>query len=250
MKSNTLIVCMGIWLAFSVCSPASWHSAEKLPPLNVSKQKISFDPKTVAVGATGHYLGLMEARVTILARDEMKCTFEYDSTGCGGVSNKQRIEVPITDGPVVFDFSEKATGENSLPKTARVIYSRNNLFGVRALVIDTDEYIEYTLGSPQSDMHPQKGDTVKFRYLVYESAKFDRHLATADITHKVEFVMGSDNMWPWLAQAMEEMSVGDERRIQVPVKVAAGAIKWLKEPEQTKTIYATIRLVSIERAKK
>jgi hypothetical protein len=250
MKSNTRIVCLGIWLAFSISSPARSQPAEKLPPLNVSKQKISFDPQTVQVGATGHYLGLMEARVTILARNEIKCTFEYYSIGCGGVSTTQRIEVPIADGPVVFDFSEKATGENSLPKTARVIYSRNYLSGVRALVMNTDEYVEYTLGSPRSDMYPQKGDTVKFHYSVFESAKFDRHLATADFTHKVEFVMGADNMWPWLAQAMEEMSVGDERQIQVPVKASAGAIKWLKEPEQSKMIYATIRLVSIERAKK
>jgi AcrR family transcriptional regulator len=52
----------------------------------------------------------------------------------------------------------------------------------------------------------------------------------------------------WLVY--QGMSVGDERSVQVPVKAAAGATKWLTEPEKSKTIYASIRLVSVERAKK
>ncbi len=250
MRYKILIVCVFISLALFGASPAADQSEEKLPPLNVSKQKISFDPKTVDVGAMGHFLGLMEVRVTILSRSEKNCVFECYSLGCGGISATERIEVAVAEGPVVFDFSEVATGANSLPKSARVIYSRNHFSGVRALVAGTDEYIEYTLDSPQSEMYPQKGDKVEFRYLVFDSATFDHHLATADFTRKVEFEMGSDKLWPWLAQAMEAMSVGDERRIQVPVKIADGAIKWLREPEKSKTIYASIRLVSLERATK
>lgn len=250
MTYRILIVCVFILSALTGDTPAADQSEDKLPPLNVSKQKISFDPKTVDVGAMGHFLGLMEVRVTVLDRNDKNCLFEYYSIGCGGISATERIEVPIADGPVVFDFSEVATGTDSLPKSARVIYSRNHFSGVRALVAGTDEYIEYTLDSPSSEMYPQKGDKVQFRYRVFDSAKFDHHLATADFTHTMEFEMGSDKMWPWLAQAMEAMSVGDERRIQVPVKIAGDAIKWLKDPENSKTLYATIRLVSLERATK
>lgn len=250
MTYRILIVCVFIWFVLSGDFPATAQSEEKLPPLNSSKQKISFDPKTVDVGAMGHFLGLMEVRVTILGRSDKNCLFEYYSLGCGGISYTEHIEVPIADGPVVFDFSEVATGADSLSKSARVIYSRNHFSGVRALVAGTDEYIEYTLDSPRSEMYPQKGDKLKFRYLVFDSAKFDHHLATADFTRNMEFEMGSDKMWPWLAQAMEAMSVGDERRIQVPLKIAGDAIKWLREPEKSKTIYATIRLASLERATK
>lgn len=221
-----------------------------MPPLNVSKQKISFDPRTVKVGDIGRFLGLMEARVTILDRNDKICLFEYFSLGEGGIPHTQRIEVPIDAGPVVYDFSGAATGAGLLPKSARVVYSRNFFTGVRALVAGTDEYIEYTLESPRSEMYPQKGDKVRFRYLVFDSPKFDHHLMTADFSHEMEFEMGSDAMWPWLAQAIEEMSVGDERRIQLPVNAASGAIKWLREPENSKTIYATIRLVSLDRVEK
>ena len=124
MTYRMLIVCLFIWSTLSGDSPAADQSEEKLPPLNVSKQIISFDPKTVEVGAMGHFLGLMEVRVTILGRSDKNCLFEYSSLGCGGISATQRIEVPIGDGPVVFDFSEVATGANSLPKSARVIERR------------------------------------------------------------------------------------------------------------------------------
>jgi hypothetical protein len=46
------------------------------------------------------------------------------------------------------------------------------------------------------------------------------------------------------------MAVGDERSVQVPLKAAAGAVHWLKEQEQSKTLYARVRLESAERAKK
>ena len=91
---------------------------------------------------------------------------------------------------------------------------------------------------------------MKFRYMVYDSPKFDKHLLTGDFTQKVEFEVGSDKVWPWLMLAMEDITVGDSRKVQVPVKVADGATKWLLKPEESKTLFAEIRLVSIERAKK
>ncbi len=66
----------------------------------------------------------MEARVTILDSNDKICLFEYFSLGEGGIPHTQRIEVPIDAGPVVYDFSEVATGAGLLPKSARVVYSR------------------------------------------------------------------------------------------------------------------------------
>ena len=159
-----------------------------------------------------------------MSRKGDKCMFEHSSVGCGGVG--------------------------SIPKTARVIYSRIDFSGVRVLVPGSDEFVEFTIGSPRSEMYSQKGDKIQFRYMVFDSPKFDKHLVTADFTRRVEFEAGSDKVWPWLVLATEEMSVGDERSVQVPVKVAAGTTKWLTEPEKSKMIYASIRLMSVERAKK
>jgi hypothetical protein len=243
----------GVCLCLALCSSLSLAAdpiKEKLPPLNVSKDKISFDPKTVEVGAVGHLLRLEEVRVTILSRKDDKCVFEYYSVGCGGVVYIEQIEVPVDAGLVAVEMPMAGVATKSFPKKARMIYSRAMFSGVRALVPGTDEYVEFSMGTPVSEMYPQKGDKLKFRYMVYDSAKFDKHLATADFTQKVEFEAGSDKVWPWLVLAMEEMSVGDRRQVQVPVKVADGATKWLLKPEQSKTLYAEIRLVSIERAKK
>lgn len=240
-------VLLAVWAGTSV---AADPPAEKLPLLNVAKDKISFDPKTAEVGGRGHLLSLDEARVTILSRKDDKCVFEYYSVGCGGVGSLSRIEVPTDAGPVAYEMTKDGGIKESVPKSARVTYSRTMFSGVRALVPGTDEYVEFTLGSPVSEMYPQKGDKVKFRYMVFDSAKFDKHLLTGDFTQKVEFEVGSEKVWPWLVLAMEEMTVGDTRKVQVPVKVADGATKWLLKPEESKTLFAEIRLVSIERAKK
>lgn len=251
MSRRIAFVPVCVWLA--VCAAtcrAADPPKEKLPPLNVAKDKITFDPKTAEVGTRGSIGGLIEVRVTILSRKDDKCVFEYYSVGCGGVDTVHRIEVPTDAGSITVETS---TGSKPLaeqfPK-GRVLYSRTMFSGVRALVPGTDEYVEFSLGSPVSEMYPQKGDKVKFRYMVFDSAKFDKHLQTGDFTQKVEFEVGSDKVWPWLVLAMEEMSVGDTRRVQVPVKVADGATKWLLKPEESKTLFAEIRLVSIERAKK
>lgn len=251
MTVRLRIIGVCVWLAgCGSASPAADPPEEKLPGLNVSKQKISFDPKTVEVGAVGRLLGLEEIRVKILSRTGDKCLFEYYSVGCGGLANVERIEVPLDAGPVTIEWPKAGGTAKSFPKAARVVYSRVGSSRVRALVPGTDEFVEFTVRSPQSEMYPQKGDKIKFRYLVFDSSTFERHLATADFTQRVEFEMGSDGVWPWLLLAMEGMSVGDERTVQVPVKAAAGATKWLTEPEKTKTIYASIRLVSVERSKK
>ncbi|VTR97039.1 fk506 binding-like protein : : FKBP_C [Gemmata massiliana] len=251
MSRPIAIVPMFVWLLCggtptTVADPPK----EKLPPLNVAKDKISFDPKTAEVGTGGSIGGLITVRVKILSRKDDKCVFEYYSDGCGGVSTVYRIEVPTDAGQITVDV---ATGSKTLaelfPKW-RVLYSRNTFSGVRAIVPGTDEYVKFTLGPPVSEMYPQKGDKVKFRYMVFDSAKFDKHLLTGDFTQKMEFEVGSEKVWPWLVLAMDEMTVGDTRRVQVPVKVADGATKWLLKPEESKTLFAEIRLVSIERAKK
>jgi hypothetical protein len=220
--------------------------------LNISDHKIVFDPATAELGATGHFLGLQEVRISVVSRADNKCTFEHYTSGCGGVEKIKLIEVPVDAGEIVFELDGYGAISDTLPLSTRVVYSREysrDGYIVRALVPGTDEFVKFTKnGRPASEMFPQVGDKIKFRYIVFDSPDFESHLASADFTHPMEFDMGSDKTWPWLTIAMEDISVGDERRVQVPVKVAAGARKWLTEPEKSRTIYATIRLVSLERA--
>ena len=51
---------------------------------------------------------------------------------------------------------------------------------------------------------------------------------------------------PWLETAIENMTVGDTRQVDVPVSPRA---KWLPRSSDVKVIYLEMRLVSLERAK-
>ncbi|XZE53865.1 FKBP-type peptidyl-prolyl cis-trans isomerase [Planctomycetaceae bacterium SH139] len=232
------------------CTQVTWGQEDntRSQGLNISDHKIIFDPATAELGATGHFLGLKEVRISVVSRADDKCIFKYYTSGCGGVEQIKLIEVPVDAGEIVFEKDGYGAISDALPQSTRVVYSRDGYI-VRARVPGTDEFVEFTKnGRPASEMFPQVGDKIKFRYIVFDSPDFESHLPSADFTHPMEFDMGSDKTWPWLTIAMEDISVGDERRVQVPVKVAAGARKWLTKPGNSQTIYATIRLVSLERA--
>jgi hypothetical protein len=261
VRQRIVGVCMGLAFCGSP-SLAADPPKEKVLRLNVSTHKISFDPKTVEAGDEGYINnGYDKVRVVILSRTADKCVFDYCyriNVGEFASEVEQppiRYEVPIDAGVVSF-ASPKPGGtlEPSFPKSTRMLYARNEsgkgYSVVRALVPGTDEYMDFTIYESENKVIPQKGDKIKFSYQVFDSKKFETKLATADLTQLVEFEMGSDQVWPWLVLAIEGMAVGDERSVQVPLKAAAGAVHWLKEQEQSKTLYARVRLESAERAKK
>jgi hypothetical protein len=78
--------------------------AEKLPPLNVEKNKLTFDPQTVAIGEHGAvHTGCSGVVLKITAREKGLCHFTYTTDGCGGVFAYYRGEVSVTAGPVTVE---------------------------------------------------------------------------------------------------------------------------------------------------
>jgi FKBP-type peptidyl-prolyl cis-trans isomerase 2 len=98
-------------------------------------------------------------------------------------------------------------------------------------------------------MEPRKGDRVKFRFRVYDGPDFKKLLRNAGDDPSVEFVVGAGKVWAWLETAMEDMTVGDARQVDVPIKIAEEAKNWLSDPNAAKSLYVEIRLVSLERVK-
>ena len=86
------------------CPLLAQQTAQILPPLNVDKDKITFDPQTVAVGAFGSvHTGCEGAAVKITSREKGLCHFSYTTDGCGGVFGYYRGEVPVTAGLVTVE---------------------------------------------------------------------------------------------------------------------------------------------------
>lgn len=255
----SLSPCVWLVMCGGTLSLVAAPPEEGLSRLRVSKDKISFDPKTVEVGDYSSFEGNWEVHAKILNREGDKCVIEHITVAPRLVSESlHRIEVPVDAGPLTFGLDSDDGRLTSLPKGARMTYTRRyaykdgrKQFGdARALVPGTDEWVEFSGGEPQNKkVKPRKGDTVQFSYSIFNSDKFDNPLESAH-SGTQEFEVGSDKMWPWLVLAMEDMTLGDSRRVQVPVKVAEGATKWLLKPEQSKTIYAEIRLMFVERAKR
>jgi hypothetical protein len=96
----------------------------KLPPLNVEKNKLTFDPLTAAVGAHGSvHTGCDGVVVKIVSREKGVCQFTYTTDGCGGVFAYYRGEVAIDAGPVTVDVFNGGI-RNSFPDKALTLLRR------------------------------------------------------------------------------------------------------------------------------
>lgn len=244
-------------------------------PLDISKEKISFDPRSCEVGASAEiaddsmteFHETLHARVKILGRADGQCLVEYrkwtsEQCGVGNMRYISRIAVPVNAGPVTIEIGPKRERglrrgiTESFPKECQVIFNYDSQktdlgkYGVaRALVKGeaANEYIEFNMD--QNGKELRKGDKVKFSYMAYDSEKFNQPLSNTKVVKNLEFEVGSDKMWPWLAAATENMAVLERRAVRVPVALGDRAAEWLPGGYQGTAIYAMIRLESIDPAK-
>jgi hypothetical protein len=222
----------------------------------VDKKKLTFDPKTCTEGHGLFFWGHGSCAVKILGHKDGHCVFEYTEEVEMG-HTIYLVRVPVDSGPVTIEEGTVTKGKTSytgiitsFPLDKAKVVRRGGPGGHwEVRVGDTDEFVGFGPAERRSEMEPRKGDTVKFRFLVYDGPDFKRRMPNARFDPSVEFVVGGGKAWAWLETAMEHMTVGDARQVHVSIKIAEGAKKWLPDPDAVKTLYVEIRLVSLERAK-
>ncbi|MGE3808931.1 MAG: hypothetical protein AB7K24_30065 [Gemmataceae bacterium] len=212
----------------------------------VGKTKISFDPKTCTEGHGQFFWSFGSVAVEILGHKDGHCLFRYSHEMEMGATI-YHVRVPVDSGMVTIE--EGATGiSTSFPLDKARIMRHGGAKGYwEVRVGDTDAFVWFGPTRAPSALEPRKGDRVKFRCRVYDGLEFKKRLPNAAADPSVEFVVGAG--WPWLETAMEHMTVGDTRQVEVPIKIADDAKKWLPDPNAAKSICVEIRLVSLERAK-
>ena len=246
MRTLIVSLLLFLWLPLSEALPALCAQTDDPAKLTVTKDKLSFDPKTCKEGSGGITTGVGGARVKILGQKDGQCEFEYVTDGCGGCFAYYRCKVPVDSGPVTVAVVNGSI-KTSFP-LEKMKLLRTTGPAVTVLVGDTGEYVTYRPGERRSEMEPRKGDKVKFRCRVYDGPEFKQHLPNAAFDLPVEFVVGAGQAWPWLETAMEHMTVGDKRQVHVPMQIADGAAKWHPDPK-AKILYVELNLVSLERGK-
>ncbi len=254
----TRIVLLGLVAVAFVGSPQTSRTQDKKPSskIVVEKTRITFDPKTCTEGRGHFFWGLGSCAVKILGQKDGHCVFEYTAEVEMGVK-VYHVRVPVDSGPVTVEVGKIQEGKTSYTgvKTsfplgkARLIRSGGPFGFWQVRVGDTDEFIHVGPAEGRSEMEPRKGDRVKVRFRVFSGPDFKDRLPNAVIDPSVEYVVGSGKAWAWLETAMEDLTVGDSRQVEVPVKIAQGAKKWLPDSYKGDTLYVEIRLVSLERAK-
>jgi hypothetical protein len=222
----------------------------------VNKEKITFDPKTCTEGHGLFFWGHGSSAVKILGHKDGHCVFEYMAEVEMG-HTIYHVRVPVDSGPVMIEEGTIKMGTTSytgiitsFPLDKAKVVRRGGVRGYwEVRVGDTDAFVSFGPAERRSEMEPRKGDRVKFRFRVYDGPDFKKLLRSAGDDPSVEFVVGAGKSWAWLETAMEDMTVGDARQVDVPIKIAEEAKKWLSDPNAAKSLYVEIRLVSLDRAK-
>lgn len=213
-----------------------------------TKESITFDPKTCTTGSAGISTGTQGARLKVLGRRGDQCEFDYVTDGCGGCFAYYLVHVPVGSGIVRVEIVNGTIKTSfDLEKQAKLL--RTTGPQVTVLVGNTGEYVTYQPSQRASEMTPAQGDRVRYRFRVYTSRAFKEVLTGAAFDTPVEVVVGSEKLWPWLATAAENMTIGERRNVQVPMKIAEGARDWLPKTFTESTIYLEVALVHLERAK-
>ena len=229
------------------------------PPVSskvvVEREKITFDPKTCTQGRGRFDWGHGSCQVKILGHQDDHCVFEYTSEIEMGHA-VYLVRVPIESGPVTIEEGTITEGVTSYTgiitsfQLDKALLLRqggvHNNWEVR--VGDTDAFVKIGPAERRSEMEARDGDTVKLRCSLFTSSKFEQRMPNVAYDRTVEFVTGDDEGWGWLEIALENLTVGDNRRVQVPMKVAEGARDWVPNSKGVEMLYVEVRLVSIERA--
>ncbi|MBA4067040.1 MAG: hypothetical protein C0501_25695 [Isosphaera sp.] len=220
----------------------------------VGKTSLTFDPKTCTEGRGLFYWGHGSCAVKVLGREGGHCAFEYTEEVEMGAT-VYLVRVPVDAGPVTvrIDNITKDGSTYDWPVTsfpldkAKVVRHHGASGFVSERVGDTDAFVTVHPAENRSEMAPQKGDAVKFRFELFDGPKFKNLLPGAAFQPTAEFVAGSDKVWPWLRIATGGMTVGDRRRVEVPAEVAEGAKGWLPAGSRATVLYLEVGLVSAGR---
>ena len=222
----------------------------------VEKTALTFDPKTCAEGRGKFFWGLGSCAVRVLGHRDGHCLFEYAQEVEMGAT-VYLVTVPVDSGPVTvrIDRVTKGTSTYDWPVTsfpldkAKVLRRGGGRGAWEVRVGDTDAFVTVHPVERRSEMAPRAGDTVKFWFDLYDGPRFKDRLPGAPFRPTAEFVAGSDQVWPWLAIAMQDMTVGDRVPVEVPVAVAGGAKDWLPKGSKATVLYLEVSLVSVGRGK-
>jgi hypothetical protein len=222
----------------------------------VEGQKLTFDPKTCAPGRGRFDWGLGSCTVTVLGRAGGKCRFEYEEEVEMG-RTVYLVEVPVGSGPVTVKVDRVTRGGStyswpvtSFPLDMAKVVRRGGGRGIMSVRIgDTDAFVSIHPSETRSEMAARKGDRVKYWFDLYDGPRFETRLPGAPFRPVAEFEAGSAGVWPWLAIAAEGMTVGERRRVEVPVAAAAGTAAWLPKGSAATDLYVEVSLVAVGRGK-
>ena len=256
MTTTRFALALGFALAAPTLGPVARSQDGKPTQVAVKGTTITFDPKTCVAGRGRFPWGLGSCGVNVLGRKDGHCLFEYTQEVEMG-ETVYLVRVPVESGPVTVKIGRVTRGTSTYdwPVTsfpldqAKVLRRGSRRGGWSVRVGDTDAFVTVHPAERRSEMAPRKGDTVKFWFDVYDGPQFKGRLPGAPFRPTAEFVIGSDKVWPWLAIAMEGMTVGDRVPVEVPVEVAAGAKEWLPKGSTATVLYLHVSLASTGRGK-
>jgi hypothetical protein len=222
----------------------------------VAGQSLAFDPKTCAPGRARFDWGLGSCTVTVLGRAGGKCRFEYEEEVEMG-RTVYLVEVPVGAGPVAVKIDRVTQGTStfdwpvaSFPLDKAKVVRRGGGRGIMSVRIgDTEAIVTVHPSEARSEMAARKGDRVKYRFELFDGPRFETPLAGAPFQPTAEFEAGSAGVWPWLAIAAEGMTVGERRRVEVPVAAAAGAAAWLPKGSPATDLYVEVGLAAVGRGR-
>lgn len=233
-------------------NPAKDIEKKRLSKIDVSKTKLTFDPKTCSEGKGEFGWGLGSVHVTVLGHEDGKCVFDYrwEVEGAGNYQ-VHRVKVPTDSGLVVIEADrERGTKKNhwSVVFTSftqeQTLLVRKARFGwFEDLVDGTEEFAAQRRSAQGKGAAPTKGHKATLRFAVYGDAKFDRLADGAKQRQTVELTLGAGKAWKWVELAAAEMTVGERRQVKLPVKIAEGAKDWLPGLKPEAMIYLEMELL-------
>jgi hypothetical protein len=245
------------WLVLSLFM-TSQVSAEEKPPsstITVEKNLLTFDPKTCYKGQATLGWGWGSNSVKLIGHQDNNCVFEYIAEIEMGESH-YLVKVPIDSGPVSIK-----TNQPNQPATfgivtsfdlskAKLLRSGSGGGGWRVPIGETGKYAIYQPSRMNSEMSAKIGDKVRLRTRLFKDSEYKEELEPG--VHRdarYDMVLGAGEI-PCLEAAMDQMTVGDTRRVSFPRSVRGKYAEHLPDTSGGETLYVELDFVYLEAAKK